>query len=199
MANLTPEQIKELRELCEKATPGPWEMTPTSAGYLINSGDQRITSAICYYDDEGFPTAEPCVHGSEAQFIAAARTAMPQLIAEVKRLREALDFYANNDTYDKTSDGNESPDFGCSIIAYDSGKLARNALGYELGLTGEYDHEYYRAYLEKRISKLEAVADMARTLSVNYDPETWQGHPTDWRALYKALAELDKENKNEKT
>jgi hypothetical protein len=59
---MTNEQLTELEELCEKATPGPWRI----------SRNARIFEFKLKAD---------------GRFIAAARTALPELIAEVRRLR----------------------------------------------------------------------------------------------------------------
>lgn len=64
--------IIEARELCEKATPGPWE-------YRDNGFDGVIYGA----DDTRIVGGEPCEGriepGPDAQFIAASRTLVPQL------------------------------------------------------------------------------------------------------------------------
>ncbi len=86
--------LKKLKELCEKATPGPWEIRyrdiddnheqakvwAENFGWLITRGD--------------LPRS---YHDPSMEFIAAARTALPQLIerveeleAEVKIARERL-------------------------------------------------------------------------------------------------------------
>jgi len=57
---LTDEEIQQLRELCEKATPGPWE--------------------IEFDDGVGM---DP-----DSTFIVAARTALPRLLDKVERLKE---------------------------------------------------------------------------------------------------------------
>jgi len=67
------EQLAELEALAEKATPGPWEIDDW---FGITNPDG---------DDVG------CVDSREsAELIAASRTAIPSLIAEVKRLRAVV-------------------------------------------------------------------------------------------------------------
>jgi hypothetical protein len=63
---MTDEQLTKLEELCEKATPGPWRI----------SRDARLF---------------PLNLKADGRFIAAARTALPELIAEVRRLRTELE------------------------------------------------------------------------------------------------------------
>ena len=60
--------LDELERLCEAATPGPWTLDESESG-LIG------------------PHCEPIVEACDALFIAAARDALPKLIAEVRRLR----------------------------------------------------------------------------------------------------------------
>jgi hypothetical protein len=70
---MTDEQLAELEALAEKATPGPWEIDDW---FGITNPDG---------DDVG------CVDSREsAELIAASRTAIPSLIAEVKRLRAVV-------------------------------------------------------------------------------------------------------------
>jgi hypothetical protein len=73
-----------LRELCEKATPGPWEAR-------LDRYDPVIVSAGSNWphgDDEAHATAYV---PADAVFIAAARSAVPALLAEVERLRAERD------------------------------------------------------------------------------------------------------------
>lgn len=79
---------KELKELCERATPGPWS---TAFGDSIVSvlrpdgGELLATMTKRYwekYDDEDAATAA---------FVAASRTAIPALIEQVEMLRAALE------------------------------------------------------------------------------------------------------------
>ena len=67
-----------LKELCEKATPGPWCALYPAGGMWSDSCDDMVLG----------PLLAP--RPFDADFIATARTAIPALIAEVERLREAL-------------------------------------------------------------------------------------------------------------
>lgn len=64
---MTPEELKEIKERADKATPGPWSMEH------------------CDYALGGF---------LDDLFIAHAREDIPKLVAEIDRLRKALKFYA---------------------------------------------------------------------------------------------------------
>lgn len=67
------DEIARLRDLCERATDGPWEY----AGYgLVMS--KEYDAKVCHQATRG-----------DAEFIAAARDALPKLLDEVERLQHA--------------------------------------------------------------------------------------------------------------
>ena len=74
------------QELCDAATEGPWILTaeePHGIACLMAPND-----SLLMLDRDGMA----CVDKPEdARFIAAARTAMPVLLDEVRRLRAELD------------------------------------------------------------------------------------------------------------
>jgi len=78
---MTEDDLRELEELANRATPGPWEarQNPRSASLwhvtAIGNFAASIDGLLCRRD---------------AEFIATARDAMPELIAEVRRLRRQL-------------------------------------------------------------------------------------------------------------
>lgn len=74
---VTPEQIAEWRRLAEAATPGPWS-APVETGPTEVHGATpvAITSLV-----------HSVAEKHDARFIAAAREAVPALLAEVERLR----------------------------------------------------------------------------------------------------------------
>lgn len=76
--------LAEIRERAERATPGPWE--------------SRAWEENRYYDEEEI---------NDCNFAAHARTDIPTLLAIVERQAEALEFYANTESYghDETYDG----------------------------------------------------------------------------------------------
>jgi hypothetical protein len=109
---MTEDRLKELEALCEKATPGPWKLdygnwnveAPIDLERMTvvecHSGTRDYNDVECYCKDGHDWQNENCernqihkVMGSpydDMDFIAEARTAIPGLIAEVRRLREAL-------------------------------------------------------------------------------------------------------------
>ena len=96
---MTPQELDALQALCDGATAGPW----------INSGDILFyhtapdRSSVLLGDGEGGGAyAATC----DLDFIAAARTALPQLIAEVRRLQERCEAAENDieDVADRHSD-----------------------------------------------------------------------------------------------
>lgn len=85
--NMTDEELKRLEGLCEKATPAPWLFNPIPGMNAIDdmwSGDDALDDAqkIIITDSGHYPPRVP-----DAEFIAAARTALPAALAEIRRLR----------------------------------------------------------------------------------------------------------------
>jgi len=76
---ITDERLQEWKGLCEKATEGPWELDDRHV--MHHREHLLLHPADCYDDWYVDFTTEDC------EFIATARTAMPELIAEVQRLR----------------------------------------------------------------------------------------------------------------
>lgn len=79
---MTPERLSELKALVEKSVSGPWEVRPEYPDEPV------YTKLVVNKGDDGYDclVAEN-VREPDAEFIAAARTALPELIAEVERLR----------------------------------------------------------------------------------------------------------------
>lgn len=85
MPEPTDEQLAAWQALCDVATPGPWECyllrehTPIEEGttpdvFVDPENPEQVCAVTNYRDDD-------------AAFIAAARMALPVLLAEVRRLR----------------------------------------------------------------------------------------------------------------
>lgn len=70
-----------IKEMVAKATPGPWE-NETDWDFVLPVNQGEDASPIC----------GDCTR-RDSSFIALARTAVPELIAEVERLREELSKY----------------------------------------------------------------------------------------------------------
>ena len=77
---ITPEELERLDALAEAATPGPWRVR-------LYNGELQVVDS----DNDVIVTGED---GLELDLIAAAITALPALVAEVRRLREGIEALA---------------------------------------------------------------------------------------------------------
>ena len=111
---ITEERMKELKELAEKATPGPWE-----AGYSHWGQSDVIALRHDSIDGHvglknGIPFVRVAQHSEilikDAEFIAAARQAVPELIQEIERLKREVTTaltdwdFARNELEEKTAE-----------------------------------------------------------------------------------------------
>jgi hypothetical protein len=110
MTRLTSAQIAEIKARTEAATPGPWHFEQ----YEPFPGDV----AFEVVDTEMITVADNVLQ-RDVSFFAHSRTDIPALLAEVERLRAALEFYADEKNW-----LNRDP-IGASE---DTGEIARNAL-----------------------------------------------------------------------
>lgn len=78
---MTPEKLSEWKKLAEAATEGPWKYNEHARDDNVFSGNRRIA------DVYGARIGGTEQNAANATFIAAARTAVPELIAEVERLQ----------------------------------------------------------------------------------------------------------------
>jgi hypothetical protein len=77
-ADWTPERLREARERCERATPGPWRTVDRWDGSEVRSDPgTRVIVAV-----------DLCAE--DAAFIAHARADLPAALAEIERLRDLL-------------------------------------------------------------------------------------------------------------
>ena len=81
---MTPEQLAEWAALTDAATMGPWEVRRLSWPQDSRDASDIVSPFGVISDAENMPKA------ADAAFIAAARAAVPALIAEVQRLRTVL-------------------------------------------------------------------------------------------------------------
>lgn len=84
---MTPEQLNELERLANAATPGPWRVCHDEPHIVIDSRfgvDDPDGGIVAECGGKAFHSPFP----ENAAFIAAARDAVPYLIAEVRRLEE---------------------------------------------------------------------------------------------------------------
>lgn len=77
---ITPEQLAQWRAVCEAATPGPWVVGITW-DYVYRWPVLRLKEMAGYSENA---LSEEAAH--DAEFVMAARTALPALLDEVERL-----------------------------------------------------------------------------------------------------------------
>ena len=84
---LTSEELKEIRERAEKATPGPWRWADDK---LHAPQEVLMEALLCNWED-----AYVDVGKADAAFIATARSDIPALLDTVEDLRELLQWAKN--------------------------------------------------------------------------------------------------------
>lgn len=94
---MTEERLSELEALADAATKGPWEVKHEDYGDEWWFGGSGCGQVIIEGDPDSYPGIPglQAVYGghdtADAAFIAAARTAVPELISEVRGLRAERD------------------------------------------------------------------------------------------------------------
>lgn len=86
--------IEELERLASEASEGPWVVRHEGAHWVsqkVESKTMGITVEMTHY----------CKMREDAAFVAVSRTAIPELCAEVRRLKEVLQKIARLDYEDK--------------------------------------------------------------------------------------------------
>jgi len=81
---MTPERIAELRKLCEEATKGPWFVESLSNNIIYCQKGNYIAQTWPRLKKDGSTDYLSVIY--DTKFIAAARTALPELLDEVERL-----------------------------------------------------------------------------------------------------------------
>lgn len=95
---ITQERLEAIRQRAEKATAGPWTCTDSSVeskyakSYWWGGEDNEVCSL-----SDGGEYIENLNAEADAKFIAHARQDIPDLLAEVERLRNEINFIANVD------------------------------------------------------------------------------------------------------
>lgn len=85
----TTDFIREMLELCEKATPGPWKHWPMLSGSENHRGYKVAADT---HVAEVFPLDQDGVEGGHnAAFIAAARTVLPEALDRLERLEKVAE------------------------------------------------------------------------------------------------------------
>lgn len=79
MTALTPDDLARIEELAEEATPGPWAVNEHYGAFR----DREVRAGEMSYD----PLIAKEMLPGDATFIAAARTAVPTLVAGVRSLQ----------------------------------------------------------------------------------------------------------------
>jgi hypothetical protein len=85
---MTPARIAELRALCEAATAGPWRVSMT--GYSVKSNDDDAPTIAIPHGVSVLTSKQIDRWLANAEFIAAARTALPDALDEIERLRATV-------------------------------------------------------------------------------------------------------------
>lgn len=102
---MMPEHIEELEQLASKATPGPWQYGDADrfdpSGEVENvierEGGRGLVATIPTGEFEWDRARENESSRADADFIAAARTALPALCQEWRRLQ--MELKEQNDAY----------------------------------------------------------------------------------------------------
>lgn len=102
-------ELTQIAERCEKATEGPWRISPCRRGYR-NCDDYFLEVA----------RSDGRLDRHDAAFIANARQDIPKLLTEIERLRETLLC-----TYDLMKDNYDEGDW----VAFDCLKSEVERIG----------------------------------------------------------------------
>ena len=97
---MTPTRIAELRALCAAATAGPWEVDGDGrdvCGFRERLGGASGRPPYEITENNGFMRNDMA---ADAAFIAGARTALPEALDEIERLRATLKRIATGDALD---------------------------------------------------------------------------------------------------
>jgi hypothetical protein len=133
---ISDKELAEMQARCDAATDAPWTSFTNSC---LDSPRPSLVWGKPYPSGH-MPTLADYQTQGNAQFIAAARTDLPRCIEEIKRLREALVWYGNEQLYLMTKFMTAAP--MCEIgkpgpnilvtgnpVQHDKGRRARQALG----------------------------------------------------------------------
>ena len=94
--------LDALEQLLDGVTPAPWRAAPGKNAATVAASDCAVYINV---DREGAPHPDTVKRWqADARFIATARTALPALVAEVRRLTIDRDSYANSNFEGQLSD-----------------------------------------------------------------------------------------------
>ena len=82
---MTDQELRGIRERADRATPGPWRLGYGCRTEVFQADEKRHEDGRTHVTYCGLDTNAR--HAADAVFIAAARTDVPSLVAEVERLR----------------------------------------------------------------------------------------------------------------
>lgn len=88
------QQLDAIRKMCEAATPGPWNYDGMhNEIHCLAPGEEYflIMSELRVHPNEGIPDRFGHKHNPNFELIAACRTDLPALLAEVERLMKERD------------------------------------------------------------------------------------------------------------
>lgn len=103
---MTESDLTRLEKLSAAATPGPWYTVgppwlPSGQWPYVIAGhdDPHVGQLVCDFDFVEYRDREyrgrPDNSDADAEFVVAARTAVPALVAEVRRLTRELEWVAD--------------------------------------------------------------------------------------------------------
>ena len=114
--------MEDLKKLLAAATPLPWWIASMNPN-VVSAGARDVLR--CHKSADARGTAP----SANAALICAAVNALPELLAENARLRQALQFYADPANHVGHSDPYASIYIETSAVDTDGGERARVALG----------------------------------------------------------------------
>ena len=85
--------------LADQATPGPWTARHRDSSNPTQDPARDGEHLGWHLDPLAVPDRGQIVRGADAAFLAESRTAVPALVAEVRRLRDVLTRIADGDGY----------------------------------------------------------------------------------------------------
>lgn len=101
-----PLDVKKLREVAEKATPGPWERFDNGYWSVIGQSTFSVVSASKDSDGERELITREKGSYENATFIATFNPeTVLKLIERLERYRAALKFYADKNNWNRDADG----------------------------------------------------------------------------------------------
>lgn len=86
---LSPEREAEIRARAEAATPPAWDFFDEESGSLVVHTEPH-GDTVCVVDSRAYNTHASTDGVADAEFIAHSRADVPDLLAEIDRLREEL-------------------------------------------------------------------------------------------------------------